>query len=82
MIIALYVVTYVILGFLLSMLLAFVLTRTGMLDGDELIIYAIFCIILWPLYILIGVVVGIVAGLSAFYEWFSNCISERDKEEQ
>ena len=79
--IALCIITYILFGFLLSMLFTFILKRTGMWDEDESIVFAIFCIIMWPLYILIGVVVGIGGGLSAFYEWFSDCINERDKEE-
>lgn len=79
--IALCVITYMLVGFLLSLLLTFILKRTGMWDEDESIVLAIFCIIIWPLYILVGVFCGIACGLSAFYEWFSDCINERDKEE-
>ena len=79
--IALCIITYILVGFLLSMLLTFVEKRTGLWDGDESIIFVGFCIILWPLYIVLGIVGGIITGLSAFYEWFSDCIKERDKEE-
>ena len=79
--VALCIITYILVGFLLSMLLTFITKRAGLWDGDESIILAVFCIILWPLYVFVGIFCGIVGGLSAFYEWFSDCIKERNKEE-
>lgn len=79
--IALCVITYILVGFLLSMFLTFILKRSENWDGDESIFIVILCIILWPLYIFVGIVGGICCGLAAFYEWFSDCINERDKEE-
>ena len=83
MVIALCIVAYLIFGFLLSMGITFVLKRTGEWDGaeEEYKILMMFCIILWPLYIIVGIIGGIFTGLSSFYDWFAGCFNEKKEEE-
>ena len=77
--IALCIITYIVVGFLLSMVGTFISKRAGIWD-DETKGVVEFCIILWPLYIVIGIISGTVIGLSIFYDWFAGCFKEKDKE--
>lgn len=79
MIALLFIIAYIVFGFLLSMFGTFLYKRANEWDSDTKFLMEL-CVILWPIHIIAYIVVGIVVGLSVFYDWFAGCINERDKE--
>lgn len=80
MIALLFIIAYIVFGFLLSMVGTFLCKRANEWDNDWKIIM-ILCIIFWPIHIVAFIIGLMIEGLSSFYDWFAGCINKKDKEE-
>lgn len=78
MIITLIVFTYLIVGFGVAMIYAFIQKRWHRWDHYEDPGFCIALILFYPIFIPAGIVFFIIYKLEEFFEWFSDCINDEE----
>ena len=77
MIIALIIFGYLIVGFGVAMVYAFIQKRTGMWSYDDPS-FCVAIILFYPILVPTYIIIAIIEGLKEFFEWFADCINEKE----
>ena len=79
MIIALIIFGYIIVGFGITMVYAFIEKRMGLWDdyGDPG--FCVILILFYPILVPAGLILFACEGLKDFFAWFADCINEKEK---
>lgn len=78
MIIALIIFGYLVVGFCVAMIYTFVQKRWDLWDPYADPSFCVMIILFYPILIPAGIVIFIIEELKEFFEWFSDCINEKE----
>ena len=78
MIIALIILGYLVVGFGVAMIYAFIEKRIGAWDDCDDSAFCVILILFYPILVPIGLILFAVEGLQDFFEWFADCINEKE----
>lgn len=79
MIIALIIFGYIIAGFGITMIYAFIEKRMGLWDKHDDPGFCVVLILFYPILVPTGLILFAVEGLQDFFAWFADCINEKEK---
>ena len=78
MMIALIIFGYFVIGFCVAMIYTFIQKRWGLWDHYADPGFCVVLILFYPIFIPVFIVLFIIEVLKDFFEWFSDCINEKE----